>query len=153
MHSQTLIDAQKHQCCTVENEAVKGIAAFQKQVFWGRKREKKLWIIFNTNMWLLEISQEEKKGLHYVCFPSTQKSTRVKGYFASSTKLRRWTERFKCVNVDRRCWHINNLLRQSSVCSYKTAENYLKQGNDPLKALASLDPFMSKDLYISKSKL
>lgn len=44
-----------------KNPAVKGIAAFQKQVFWerrregGRRRKKKSKIILNTNMWLLEI--------------------------------------------------------------------------------------------------
>ena len=38
-------------------------------------------------MWLLEISEDEEKGLRYVWLPSPQKITRVKGYFASSAEL------------------------------------------------------------------
>ena len=107
----------------MENQAVKGIAAFQKQVF----REGGGWGVANNFQYkhvaVRDIRRREK-GLHYVRIPSLQKSTRVKGYFTSFTELQGWA--FE----GRECRQLVLAHKQPSadtpVCLSRTLKNNLK---------------------------
>lgn len=81
--SHKLLSPHKSTCVALlKSVAVKGIAAFQKQVFWERA---------GGGINNFQYKHVAAGDMHYDCLP--QKSTRVKGYQTPSTELlKAWSE-------------------------------------------------------------